>query len=180
MHLRRSTDRLGFTLLELLLTIVLLSVLIAVSVPSLNTLTAEQQLLSVSGDVEQFLNNQRRDAVRDGHRRWVRYSSRDHVLIAGLADAPATSSLTLPETMTFMQADWAEDLPSELLGELGLNSQEHRWSAEILFNTDGTSTGGNFYFEDEYDTAYQVTIHSLNGHIDVTRAKASELEDSLR
>ncbi|MCG6154853.1 pilus assembly FimT family protein [Rubinisphaera margarita] len=179
MQSRRSSNRLGFTLVELLLTIVLLSVLIAVSVPSLNSLTAEQQLLSVSGDVEQFLNNQRRDAVRDGQRRWVRFSSGDHVLIAGLADAPATSSLTLPESLSFMQADWAEDLPSELLGELGLNSQEHRWSAEVLFNTDGTSTGANFYFEDDRDTAFQITVHSLNGHVAVTRAKASDLEDRL-
>ncbi|TWT62355.1 prepilin-type N-terminal cleavage/methylation domain-containing protein [Rubinisphaera italica] len=166
----------GFTLLELLLSVALLSVLISITVPTINALLYRQQMLDVVGRIEQFLNNQRRDAVRSGQPRWIRFSSGDHVLIAGVFNEPATSSVTLPESLKFGFSDFAETLTSEQLGELGLNSQEHRWSPEMLYFADGTASGMIFLIEEESKKGYLFEVSTLNGYVSIDQHTPDRLE----
>lgn len=170
----------GFTLLELLLSIALLSILIAISVPTLGSLFSEQNRLQVVGKIEEFLGDKRRDAIQSAQPCWIRFSADDRYLIAGRLHQPAHSMLTLPETMQFVSGEFVYRLESEQLGEMDVSALETTWSAEYLFYPDGTAKGAEVIVREGDADRYRIGIDSLSGTIKIQRLDSTAVAGGIR
>lgn len=162
---RKPVQRIGFTLFELLLATAILAVLIGLSVPSINSILQRQQFQSVTGQVEQFLSEARRQAGTTGQTYFVRYSSSDRWLASGIWGQPVSSSLQLPEKYEFSHCPQVEKLESEDLGVIGLEGFNLYWSPETLFFSDGTSEDLAFSVLNPDKQERQIAIRGLTGQV---------------
>ncbi len=159
----------GFTLLELLLAVSLLTVLISLSVPSVTAILKRQEFQEVAGQVEVFLQDVRREAVMSGQPRWIRHSSGDRMLVSGLLGEPVTHSLQLPEGYEFSRCELAEPLATEQLGDLGLEAVKLMWSPEVQWYPDGTTDDLRFEVSNPDGRTFQFDLRGLTGQVKISR-----------
>lgn len=162
---QKPVHRTGFTLLELLLATAILSVLIGLAVPAINSILQRQQFQSVTGQVEQFLSEIRRQAGSTGQTYFVRYSSNDRWLASGIWGQPVSSSFKLPEKYQFSHSSLVEKLETEDLGVIGFDGANLYWSEETLFFSDGTSEDLAFQVLNPAKQERQILIRGLTGQI---------------
>lgn len=161
--------RAGFTLLELLLALTVLTVLISLTVPSATALLRRQQFQQVIGDIEQFLLETRRLAVSGGEPYWIRYSSGDRYLVSGRLGEPVDRILKLPEKFEFSRSDLSERMATDLLGELDLEAMNLLWSEEVLFQPDGTTDDLLFEVSNPEQRQVEFRLRGLTGHVALRR-----------
>ncbi len=159
----------GFTLLELLLALTVLTVLISLTVPSATAILRRQQFQQVIGDVEQFLLESRRLAVSSGEPYWIRYSSGDRYLVSGRWDEPVDRILKLPEKFEFSRTDLSERMATDLLGELDLEAMNLLWSEEVIFQPDGTTDDLLFEVSNPEQRKVEFRLRGLTGHVALRR-----------
>lgn len=170
--MRTMTRPTGFTLLELLLAVSLLTVLISLAVPSVTAVLKRQEFQEVAGQVEVFLQDVRREAVMSGQPRWIRHSSGDRMLVSGLLGEPVTHSLQLPEGYKFSRTELAEPLETEQLGDLGLEAVKLMWSPEVQWQPDGTTDDLQFEVSNSDGRTFLFELRGLTGQLKISRGTA--------
>lgn len=170
----RTRARSAFTLLEVLLVTVLLVVLASVMVPSVTAMTRRGAIMTASGDVTRFLADNRRRAIDESQRRWVRFESLGRTLLAGPEDAASDLSFTMSERCKFGEADEPERLPDIVSESLASELQESGWSPSIWFYPDGTASDEQWALQDDSGRRRTVSIRALTGRVDVSPERSDD------
>jgi prepilin-type N-terminal cleavage/methylation domain-containing protein len=191
----RRDCRGGFTLLEMVIVLVVVTVVVSLTWPSLMRFAREQQLREWSAEIRRDMAGARIKAIENGLEYQFRYepggrffavlpydrpdsgnstadSKVDKTLIesARSTGPPATIS-QLPEGLHFRFKDGqpTEELPQEWLKLLPTSEPLGRvaWSLPLLFHLDGTSDYATVYIENKEGHSQLLTLRGLTGAITV-------------
>lgn len=159
--------RAGFTLLELVVVAGLLVVLASIVVPSVTGMGRRGLLMTASGDVLRFLADNRRKAVDQGTRRWVRFEVDGKALVAGADGGAVDAQFSLPEGCEFGSHDSPERLPDDVADSVGVEQRQAAWSPEISFYPDGTASDQRWTLKGA-GSRRLVSIRGLTGRVRVS------------
>lgn len=152
----------------------LLVVLASVVMPSMSAMGRRSGVMTTSGDVLRFLNDNRRRAIDEGTRRWVRYESGGTTLIAGPDATASDLSFELTGDCEFDVAATTERLPDVVADGLSGEQKTAAWSPEITFYPDGTADDVAFGFHDNGGRERVVEVRRLTGRSTVRGVAASD------
>jgi len=158
-------QRLGFTLLELLLTTVLLAAILGIAMPSVTRIAAQQVFLSETGEVVKFLNEVRRQAIHENKSFDVYYIPAGEVMISGPSRESFHTHLELGEGTFFSETEITQRLSEETLESAPAGWLTKSWSPMIIFRPDGTSSDNKFSIEDTSGRMRTIRIRGLTGQV---------------
>lgn len=133
--------------------------------PSVSTMGRRGAMMTASGDVLRFLAENRRRAVGEGARRWVRYEIEGSSLLAGPEDAAADHTFELPEGFEFGDHENAERLPDLVEESATVEQRQATWSPEISFYSDGTAIDAEWLLKDDGGRKRTVAIREMTGRV---------------
>ena len=193
-HAIRTTQRRGFTLMEMLLVLGVLVVALAMVYPALMRLAQDQNLLHASEVVQTKLSTARVRAARDGMTYQFRFepNGRKFVVIpeteigtagnGSAANAPQSPppyrySGEISAGLQFDPGQWTTKggtrLPPNSFD--GLDDARFleavAWSSPVLFYPDGTGTDGELIVFDTRNCEVRFTIRGLTSAVSVSQIK---------
>lgn len=180
--IRMASRRSGYTLIEVLLAVIILSILASLAASPLMQSWRDQRTGSATEEVRALLAGTRILAL-DQDRTWqfVYEPGGTHYLrVPRSAPEEGTSGETtnqgkhsglLPTEITFGESTGgaASSISPDLLDGLADSGELSgvSWSAPILFYSDGTSSEATFEIYDDYGNARTISVRDLTGGVTV-------------
>lgn len=180
----QPAKRSGFTLLEILLVLGVISVMIGIAVPQVLRLYSGMTLDDATANLRIELTGLRHLAIDSGTTIQFRYEHQGGQYMTAPYDAVAEDSEVyessiqeeLPEGLLFDYSERPSNYPAELefdeLNETQLAAfpsarltQQVKWAPPILFYPDGTATDARFVISNEEGSRYEISVRDLTGAV---------------
>ncbi|CAH8190029.1 GspH/FimT family pseudopilin [Vibrio aestuarianus] len=129
----------GFTLLELLITVMVLAVLLSVAAPSFTRVSESQKMKRLANELNGFVMNARSEAVRRKTELWA------HIAISGASNNSGDWSIVLTDSATNPGGTVLSSLSGEAYNNIEVSTTYV--SEQINFDAiNGRATSGSFIF----------------------------------
>lgn len=176
--------RSGFTLLEIMLVLGVISVMIAIAVPQVMSLHLGMVIDDSVANLRIELTGLRHLAIDSGATIQFRYEEQGGQYMIAPYDTVAEDSDIheysiqdeLPESLQFDYSERPSNYPAELefdeLNETQLAAfpsarltKQVKWAPPVLFYPDGTATDARFVISNEEGSRYEIYVRDLTGAV---------------
>ncbi len=189
----RTSSRVAFVLLELLIVLAVLAGVAAISWPTVTGLLAKSEIQSAAKQVRAALARARLDAMESENVRQFRYQPgtgrfeitglaspdaadrEDDPSVAGHRAAGGPVEGDLPSGVRFDASDRDADLSGSLTSAIGV--EEENWSAPLWFFPNGRTSNARIRLRGRRDHVVQLSLRGVTGT--VTIGKPEQAEDEL-
>jgi general secretion pathway protein H len=159
----------GFSLFELLVVLILLSLSLALVAPSLSRFSRTVELKGAAQKVSGILRNSRSEAVNRGMVYQVVFNSQSREVSVHSLE----SSEEKDETKVGSTAAKTYLLPEgiQIKADPTTSSSSTSELSPIEFYPNGGSNGGTIFLDSPDRLGYRIQVHFLTGMVDIKRAK---------
>jgi type II secretion system protein H len=190
MPARSQAWRPGYTLLEMLLVLALMSALAAIAVPSLQGPLADRRLRSAAEHVRAAWLTARSEAMTSGQIHIFRYEAQsnqyeigpwegaDSALETATAGTAASSLQTLPDGVTFVGGNQQEDTRSAQVSSQMGSAAGATSAPPVMFYTDGQTSTVELQLAHEFGLGVTLSLRGLTGV--VSMSDTFPLEEAAR
>lgn len=158
----------GFSLLELVIVLIIVSLSIALISPSLSRFSKSAEIKATAQKVSSLLRNSRSEAVNRGEIHQILFDlSSKELRVQSIKPEDLETEKTKDERdsgRTFSIPDWIhiremKTAPGQFTSEL----------PAIEFYPNGGSNGGSFLLEGDDQRSYRIQVHSITGAVRIER-----------
>lgn len=159
----------GFSLIELLVVLILLSLSLALVAPSLSKFSRTVELKGAAQKISAILRNSRSEAVNKGKVYQVVFNSQSREVsvhsIEPTEESNETRESPVPER-TYLLPEGIQ-----IKGEPTTSSSPSSELLPIEFYPNGGSNGGTILLDSPERLGYRIQVHFLTGMVDIKRGR---------